>query len=317
MKKSIIAAGAVICGALVLGSALFISQSIMGGGGSLPRPKLPEKGSDNPTAYTFSSSFELPNVQEASVYKVTTGSAAQIYDQVEDVLGIEDITTYDSFGGETGESFYSLEDKGLMVCVNTQNGFWDITMIDEPITPPEDLPSDQEAEEIARDFISKHGLFSGDLGEAVITHGYTGSEETGDRVNLDVSVTFIPDIDGHEVYGLYRINVTVGDNGEIKSVFNQAAPTSNSGKVRLKTREQVMQEVADHPESLSNTSSSTAPGTITGCELKYYFDGTTENGESYAHPIYVLTAQSNEEGISTFSTAGDEDEFTVLIDAAA
>ncbi len=297
--------------AVVLGCAFMLRPA-----SSLPAPRLPVRGSESKTEYSFSSAVQFPEISQAKLYSLQVGSPEDITGQAESVLQVENIEEYQVYPAAEGVgALYQLEDKALTVTIEPSNGFWDFTKNDseeDDLKVPENLPTDEEAVAIAKEFIEEHQLFSGKLGEPVITHSYTGSDELGNRQNLDVTVMFLPPIDGNDVYGLYRITTVIGENGVIRDFFKQASPAEYAGDVPLKTKEQVIAEVLGHPGDVSSTADGIKAGEITGRKLKYYVDGAAVEGKSYAYPIYVPTGK---ETGGTAELGRERQEFSVFVDA--
>lgn len=275
-----------ICLALatfVVGAAVIKTPS-----SNLPTPTIPLSGSTEEITYQFSDTFDTPQAETAKLYTLAVPKPEVIKEQLTSIVGIENLEDYYQFTGE-GSTFYYVDEQNATITMDTQNGFWSITVEDatQPFIP-ENLPSDAEAVQIATDYVKEHNLFDGDLGEPAVGHSYTGDELTGDKQNLDVTVAFYPSIEGHEVYGLYRIMIVVGNNGTIQKVFKQASPVKSSEEVPLKSKEEVIAEVMENPMSFSTTANGIDKGIITDCELSYYMDGVR---------IYCLsTAQRSSPG---------------------
>lgn len=283
-------------------------------GSTVPAPTIPLRGDAEEITYNFSDTFDVPTERKAKIYTLHMTEPETIQKQVEDTLGIENLEETFESSGEDGTSFYYVEEKHATVSINSQNGFWSITM-EDPTQPiiPENLPSDAEAVQIATDYVKEHNLFDGDLGEPAVGHSYTGDELTGDKQNLDVTVVFYPSIEGHDIYGLYRIMIVVGNNGTIQKVFKQASPVKSSEEVPLKSKEEVITEVMENPMSFSTTANGIDKGIITDCELSYYMDGVTVDGNNYAYPVYVLSGSDKAVGYSMDET--QENRFSVIVDA--
>lgn len=181
--------------------------------------------------------------------------------------------------------FAQAREKGFSVAGDGINGYWSITRDRELEGFPEHLPTDEEAAAKAEAFIREHRLFSGELGEPVISRDYSGQGK--ERRDLNVRVSFFPSIQERPVYGRYRITLILGDHGEIEGVFKTASPVGAGKETALKSQEEVRREVENHPEHLGFAQSSLeqGEGVVTRCRLAYYVDG---NGPGYAYPIYVL-----------------------------
>lgn len=303
-------------GAICLALAIFVAGTSITekSGSSLPIPTIPLSGSGEEITYEFSDTFEISQAETAKLYILDTAELETMKEQVENTLGIEILDEYYQFTGEDGSYFYYVEEQGATVSINTSNGFWSIT-IEDPTMPiiPENLPSDAEAVQIATEYVKEQNLFEGDLGEPAVAHSYTGDELTGDKQDLDVTVVFYPSIEGNDVYGLYRIMIVVGDNGMIQKVFKQASPVKSAEDVPLKNKEQVIAEVMEDPMSFSTTANGISQGVINDCELSYYMDGYTVEGNNYVYPVYILTGKEKAVGYSLEETQANG--FSVIVDA--
>ena len=245
-----------------------------------PALTLPQ-GDGVPSACQFSPDFAVPE-EEGRLYALMPQSRKELEQTAAGIIGIEDLALWGD-----GSGLYYVEETGDTVTIES-NGFFSITNegkpIGEPLTSPAaapQLPGEEEAIETAKAFLSDTGLCAGDPGPTAITHS------TGAEGPLTIDVTFFPGIHGKEVYGLYRLRVSLGDGGKVQSVIAQAAPIDEGEPVPLKTTQQVIKEVSARPEDLCFLGEGTETALFTQCTLAYYTDGST----GYAHPVYVLTGQ--------------------------
>lgn len=279
---------------------------------SLPAPTLPVRGDAETITYEFSDDFSLSAQETAPLYQIQVPTAEELIQQVEETLGVTNLADYFSTdAGESG-SIYYVDELYATVTVNPHNGFWSFTT-EDPNAPivPENLPDDNTAVQLAEEYIKQHNLFSGDLGAPTVTHSYTGGDANDPDCYMDVTVTYYPQIDGQEVYGLYRISVSLGENASVIKLFKQADPAVVSQQVSLKSKETVMQEVLADPNRVMSTATDMDKGVLTDCTLKYYLDGVDNNGSSYAYPVYVLTGLPD----AAVQSDSEASSFEVVIDA--
>ena len=244
----------------------------------IPAPRLPQKGSEDAITYSVDQSLSFPQQDSAPVYVLEPASREELLAQIAGLFGIEDLTAYPSvYNADLGEEFFTLEDRDLTVSLNTQNGMWAVTPngTQEPNPAPQ-LPSEEEAVRLVRESIEANQLFEGDLGEPTVSYSYAG--EGDQRRAFEVQVAFHPSVEGRPVYGLYRIVMVLGKGGEILSAYQQAAPVKASGSVKLKTQDQTVAELLNHPENAASTAEGAAEALVTDCQLGYYYDGAAENG---------------------------------------
>ncbi len=279
----------------------------------IPAPRLPQKGSEDAITYSVDPSLSFPQQDSAPVYVLEPASREELLAQIAGLFGIEDLTAYPSvYNADLGEEFFTLEDRDLTVSLNTQNGMWAVTPngTQEPNPAPQ-LPSEEEAVRLVRESIEANQLFEGDLGEPTVSYSYAG--EGDQRRAFEVQVAFHPSVEGRPVYGLYRIVMVLGKGGEILSAYQQAAPVKASGSVKLKTQDQTVAELLDHPENAASTAEGAAEALVTDCQLGYYFDGAAENGTCYLLPVYQLSARTYG---GRSAPAQGQGVFTALMDAA-
>ncbi len=278
-----------------------------------PRPAPAPKGQGDAIAYSVDPSLSFPQQESAPVYVLEPASREDLLAQIAGLFGIEDLTAYPSvYNADLGEEFFTLEDRDLTVSLNTQNGMWAVTPngTQEPNPAPQ-LPSEEEAVRLVRESIEANQLFEGDLGEPTVSYSYAG--EGDQRRAFEVQVAFHPSVEGRPVYGLYRIVMVLGNGGETLSAYQQAAPVKASGSVKLKTQDQTVAELLNHPENAASTAEGAGEALVTDCQLGYYFDGAAENGTCYLLPVYQLSARTYG---GRSAPAQGQGVFTALMDAA-
>lgn len=298
---------------LILGIGVYFWMNSAGKSG-VPLPTFPTEGTGETAIYDFSTSFAFPVETQADVYHMAPGEQEKILAQAEQALAVKNLKDF-LVPGDVGDfgQVYQLDAQDLTVTVDDRTGWWISATNDSayeglpgPIIP-ENLPAKGEAVDIAEAYIRENDLFPGDLGEPTVGYSTTGSGE--EEQPMDISVMFTPQIAGKDVYGIYRLDLVIGDNGKIRDVYKQAGPVTLAQSVPLKTEKEVRDAVLHHPEAIFSTATGMASGVITQCELVYYVDGIPANGKIYACPVYLLT------GTGEDSVTGTQQIFTIYMDA--
>lgn len=271
---------------LAVGAAAF-SLHAAGVIGGPPALKLPQHGVQ--MDYEVSEDLEFPREEKAPLYKM---------EAVPEELQREAERVAESlYPGGAGDPWVETE---------SARGYWSVKENGDSLDAlkaPENLPAEEEAARIGKDYLTEQGLFQGEFGKPEFGYSSTGSG-TAERI-LRRHVTFSPVADGKPVYGMARLSVTVGENGAVTGVTKQGGVLKEAGSVALKSKEEALREVREHPEKLSCSECYLETGRITECELAYYADGS-----SYVHPIYVFSGQG------TSLSQEDPVEFTLIADAA-
>lgn len=253
-----------------------------------PSPQLPRQDGGTP-AYSLDPGFAVPEEGLGTLYTFQAAEVKEIEAKAAKLIGVESLAPYSS-----GSGLYYVEGTGDTVTIDP-SGFWSITNEGKPIGDPQlpppgapaaSLPDDKEAAETAKAYIKENGLYEGECGEPAITH------TTGwDSRPMTVDVTFSPLIGGKDVYGLYRLRVSIGEGGRVQQVFVQAPALGVAADVPLKTQGQVEEEARSHPENIRFLGESPGTAVLADCRLAYYVDGTGGSGRVYAYPVYIMSVE--------------------------
>lgn len=147
--------------------------------------------------------------------------------------------------------------------------------------------SDEEAIEIAQNFITENDLYPvDDLGEAKIGETYTGTEVEGNKQTLQKNVYYYPTVAGEKVYGNFRICVSIGSNGNIVGVDKFANEYELVNRIDSKKQEAVEQALAEGDYTFEGETALQALG-LDALSYAFYADPESE----YIQPIYVLEDQ--------------------------
>ena len=261
----------------------------------IPHPVIAMPGAEI-TADVALDGAELDTTAKTeAVYRMRIPSRAELEAQIASVARLEDA----SETWLTGDDRYYSFDDGRMVTVNSAIGFWSYTR-EFDFAQPADLPDDAEAKELARSFILENQLLDAvDPDNLTVQYTTTGDRLQGTEQILEKTVTCFPDLDGTPVYGLYRISVTIGDQGEIVGVKKQANPAEYAANVAVKSEEEIRAAVSNQDYSLNPGGNPANAGFAaeTGYAA-YYCDANS----AYLLPVYVIVGG---EGDSAFDLMMD------------
>gem|GEM_PF-5997519 len=131
----------------------------------------------------------------------------------------------------------------------------------------------------------------------------------GDEKILQKDVIFYPTVDGKNVYGIFRTTVGIGEGGKTVYFSKQSFEPKAGGEVKLKSIDEVKQSISKG-EFISNAAGASGTATITDYELCYYCDGVVKDGKLYVQPVYVFSAEID-------NNTGEAEHFEVFVDAAS
>lgn len=295
---------------------------------NIPQPNIVMSGGVlDGIEYNFSEDFAFPEEQTVSVYSMEVASEEEQLKQISDLDQISFdkervVSSQDYIESSDNYNYYLLDDLQKTVMINKSTGYWAVLnndLQDDTLTVPSNLPSDEEAVQIAKKYIEDYDLYEGELGEPLVIYSTTGGDANNKEQVLAKRICFTPPIDGINVYGLFRIIILIEDNGVVTDIFKQVNPVKFEGKVKLKTKEEVIKDVLANPEQLSSSADGISLGLIDDCQLAYYVDGEAVNDMTYIYPVYVLTgigeSNSSELKNSNITIEGKTVEFDIVIDA--
>ena len=247
----------------------------------IPHPVIAMPGEEITAAVSLEKAELDTSAKTTPVYRMLVPTKAELEAQIASVAKLEDA----SESWVTGdEKYYSFAD-GRTVTVNSAIGFWSYTR-ELDFSPPEDLPDDATAKELARAFILENQLLDEvDPDDLTVQYTTTGDKLQGTEQVIQKTVTCLPDLDGTPVYGLYRISVDIGDGGEIVGVRKQANPAEYVADVPVKTEAEIREAVANQDYSL-NPGENPASAEFVAAKGygAYYCDAHSD----YLLPVYVI-----------------------------
>jgi len=293
-----------------------------------PAPLITKIGTESHLEVEFASNMTFPKNKTAPIYKMVAEQDSILRESVSQAVGVDLSSLTAFFDNNEGCSYYNLitEDGYIRVIIDEAVGFWQYysktslenmehnEYISQMLRAEASLPTEAQAIEIARDYIRQNELYDGDLGDIGIGYTTTGSEfDENGEIMIERQVVFYPDIGGYNVYGLFKIAVTIGANGEIIGVIKQVNPVEAVGTVTLKTQAEIIKEVKTNSSSVSASAVDLKNAVITECRLAYYVDAYAHNGTAYAYPVYIMLGQ----GVFADDAARrqSEESFDIIVDA--
>lgn len=266
---------------------------------SIPHPVIAMPGEAiDVDVYMGQASLDISNDTEP-VYKMIVPSISDIEAQIGSIVSIESANDSWVAGDDTYYSF----DGGKMVTVNSNIGFWSYTKEYE-FSDDISLPDDATVIEIAKEYILENKLMdSVDSNEMVINYTTTGDSLEGTEKIIEKTATYFPNINGVPVYGLYRISITVGNQGEITGVLKQANPVEYVSSVPVKNETEILETVTSKEYSLNASENSEGEDLIASTGYAaYYCDAYSD----YMLPVYVIVGgESNNNESPTFDLIMD------------
>ncbi len=265
----------------ILTLAIVLLCTACGQQSAIPHPVIAMPGEEITAAVSLENAELDTSAKTAPVYRMLVPTKAELEAQIASVARLEDAAETWVTGDE---KYYSFAD-GRTVTVNSAVGFWSYDR-ELDFSPPENLPDDAAAKELARAFILENQLLDEvDPDDLTVQYTTTGDKLQGTEQVLWKTVTCLPDLDGTPVYGLYRVSVDIGDGGEIVGVRKQANPAEYVADVPVKTEAEIREAVANQDYSLNpGENPNNAEFVATKGYGAYYCDANS----AYLLPVYVI-----------------------------
>ncbi len=124
-----------------------------------------------------------------------------------------------------------------------------------------------------------------------------------------MSRSYYPVVDGRAAYGIFKTTVDIGEGGKIVCFSKQSYGLKELGEVRLKNADEVRADL-NSGKFVSNAAGTDGVATLTDYNLAYYCDGLAKDGKLYVQPVYVFSAEIDND-------AGEAEHFEVFVDAAS
>ncbi|GLI04893.1 hypothetical protein YDYSG_09230 [Paenibacillus tyrfis] len=164
--------------------------------------------------------------------------------------------------------------------------------------------TDEKAKEIATDFLKKNNLLPNDFTITSVAHEtLTNAKNPNDKKVLRKEVYFNRLLNGTKVYGISRIIVSIGDKGQIDTVFSLNRPIDPKGNpIKLKSIDNVIDDLKKLKGTVKIHSDSRKVK-INKIELSYWEDSTPTSTQEFIQPVYHLKGDNiDEKGITINSS---------------
>ncbi|WP_265581180.1 hypothetical protein [Methanofollis aquaemaris] len=257
-----------------------------------------EKVSTSPANLTFAPVDFQPMPETVPLYRLETPEVTkEMFSEMAEALGLEGTVreAYDQFVLEDG--VFSLE-------MHMQSGRVAMIDISRWVIPndkdlPENLPSDEEAVEIATEYLEEKGLMPPDAVLLDVQHPHIiTSNENGEVIGIAyeaIQVSFCREVDGREVAGS-ELTVDVGGGGDVIGVYKLWRDCVEEREVEVITPEEAFEEV----KALGVPNDPMKPQTaeITEIDLGYY-EAQAMEAPAYLVPVYIFSGEVTDESTTT------------------
>lgn len=222
---------------------------------------------------TLGEAVRLDTPDQLTVYQLAV-DVDQAKADIERAFGIT-LGTALSNGAYVGEDY--------SVTLDSRTGHWtyQATKDPAPAVPPEEAISDQQAIDLATQFMTEKQLWNGEFSDGIATDATSGGGNTPELVEEKI-VCFYPMVDQKTVTGTFRWILRLDPQGNLTEVDNYTAPIGEAVTVEGKSRADLVQAAANGEGSVSGDVSD---GTeIKFAETAYYAD---PEGDCL-YPVYLL-----------------------------
>lgn len=150
------------------------------------------------------------------------------------------------------------------------------------------IPNKEDARRIAEEFLQSIGLLTADIvfDKTAVNYITINNKD----YNKNVSVFFKRQINGQSVYGVSRVVVTIGHNGEIEEVlklYNEIRPLNNISPMDIISPEEAFKKVVSRDASIS-FENNVGNVIVKDVELALYEDSLPLREQPYMQPVYVF-----------------------------
>lgn len=155
----------------------------------------------------------------------------------------------------------------------------------------DNIPSDDKCIQIAKGFLTERDLLPKRFEIIKVSHSTSGSPLTNDEKLLSSDIYFYPTLNEKLVYGVSRIIVTVGNNGEIEAVNKYYKDVAYQENAKLKSPDKALSELK------AGKSSNSLPEQAKNAKIKKVTIGYWEDVEAtLIQPVYVISGDAEENG---------------------
>lgn len=274
---------------------------------NLPELFIAKPGADITTEIILEEDIEHPENDQVGLYKMKIDGISTIKKQLSQIFDetafaaaqVDGYPDFIIYNFENGDTLMIEEKIGFYSYVSHTRDREEYSDVNTEINV-----TDEKAIDLAKVFLSENDLFYEDLGEAKISYSTVGGGFTKEYVKMK-DVYFSPTIDGNQVYGIYRIMVTIGYDGCILGVSKHLNNIEECGTVNLRDRTEItrMMEEGDFSPAIPD---GIEKAFITNCSIAYYCDAKIKAGEVFIQPVYMLTGKASN---------GESVAFDIILDA--
>lgn len=269
---------------------------------SIPHPTIAQPGAPADVELSFPDELTEKISDDAiQAYELAVDLEAIPF-EVESVLGLD----LSEATKKTFENYTYYDNDEFTVMIDAETGYWTYKLKHTPSPLSDAVISDDEAIQIATQFVDQKELWTGEFSNVAVTNT-TGGGWTREEYVKEKNVYFYPSIDGRSVFGIFRICVSLDPYGTVVDVKKQVNEVSEVIQVPAKTLDSVQSDLKLHNYS-GSFSENLIDAQIYDCDLSYYADAVSVNGKTYVYPVYVLLGEGE-------SGSGEIKSFDVIIDA--
>lgn len=194
------------------------------------------------------------------------------------------------------EPVLMMSDGAKDIWLHTETGKWAMTQPDKLFTSATtNIPADVEVSRIATEYLTQKGLLPADFKLQSVVAITEGMSDNNQRV-IGKSAYFYRYVDDQPVYGVSRIIVDIGDNGEILGVSKFYKDVEQAGKIKLKTVGHAFNELKEKKALVTTDNPQIKDATIDSVELRYWEDAGSVADQPFMQPVYVFKAKSVSNG---------------------
>lgn len=187
-----------------------------------------------------------------------------------------------------------ISDDHKQLSVSKNNGFFTYVNKDtyENLDIVRDnIPSDDKCMQIAKGFLTDRDLLPKRFEIIKVSHTTSGSPLTNDEKLLSSDVYFYPTLNEKPVYGVSRIIVTVGNNGEIEAVSKYYKDVEYMENAKLKSPDKALSELK------AGKSSNSLPEQVKDVKIKKVAIGYWEDVDAeLIQPVYAISGNAEQYG---------------------
>ena len=215
----------------------------------------------------------------APVYKLKTVNAVQEQEKIKKALNIRSDAVFGTLSDPASIS------QTQYIGYDDLSGRW-FYQTDMAFDTAENVPDKQESIRIANAFIENNKLYPMDsLGEPIAVADQSGDGIFEPQTTLRWNIFYYPTVEGKPVYGVFRICIAVGANGEIVGVEKLANEYEKVADVPLITVQQVSEEVAAD-RFMYIGEDDLEQSTLSEVQISLYADVESE----FVQPVYEIAS---------------------------